>query len=91
MKTIQCITPVNFSDGFEMLVLPVLDLGDRYRVVFRWGDSLEFPDQGPIPGLYVDHPKQFFQEGPEEDGQPTLVLNSPIDLASTRAEIMDEL
>ena len=71
-----------------MLSLDVLDIGDAYRVVFRWADSTEFPDQGAIPGRYYDCPKHLYQSQtiPDSGDGVTMLLNQPIDLDCTMDE-----
>ena len=87
MNLVKCVTPVEFKDGLQVLMLDAVDLGDRYRLVFRWADALSAPDQGPVPGLYIDQAKHCFQKGPIQDGAPTVVLNQPVELDMTFAEM----
>ena len=68
MNLISCSVRVDCTDeGGWWHGVDAIDLGDKYRIVMRWADSIEFPDQGMIPGLYHDVVKHLFKpvEHPE--------------------------
>lgn len=90
MKKVKFIGAVDFKDGTHLLALDALDIGDSYRIVFRWADSLEVPDQGEMPGRYVDLPKDQFEAGPEPDGQPSIVSLKPLNLNTTYEEVFSD-